>query len=67
VDLVRPGGFLVFDDITHPLHTLAPVWNRFRATYADVFEFAQNLADHSGTGVARPRDLADALTARPAA
>jgi predicted O-methyltransferase YrrM len=67
VDLVRPGGFLVFDDITHPLHTLARVWGRFRETYAETFEFAENLADHSGTGVARRRDLAGSLGAREAA
>jgi predicted O-methyltransferase YrrM len=67
VDLVRPGGFLVFDDITHPLHTLASVWARFRQSYGGTFEFAENLADHKGTGVARRRDLADVLRARPAA
>jgi predicted O-methyltransferase YrrM len=57
-ELVRPGGFLVFDDIVHPAHSLERVWARFRETYSSVFEFVENLADHNGTGVARRRELA---------
>ena len=55
VHLLQPGGWLLFDDLTHPLHTLLPVWHRFRERYADLVDCAENLADHSGTAVARRR------------
>jgi predicted O-methyltransferase YrrM len=50
---VRPGGFLLFDDLLNPHHSLYPVWRRFRILYRDRFQFAENLKDHWGTGVAR--------------
>jgi len=56
VHLLRPGGWLLFDDLVHPLHTLLPVWQRFRDEYADLVECAENPRDHSGTAVARRRD-----------
>jgi len=53
--LLVNGGYLLFDDLTHPAHTLGPVWNRFQREYSKQFEFTENLRDHSGTGVARRR------------
>jgi predicted O-methyltransferase YrrM len=53
VRLLRPGGWLLFDDLTHPLHTLMPVWQRFRDEYAAEIECAENAHDHTGTAVAR--------------
>jgi predicted O-methyltransferase YrrM len=53
VRLLRPGGWLLFDDLTHPLHTLMPVWQRFRDEYAEEIECAENAHDHTGTAVAR--------------
>jgi predicted O-methyltransferase YrrM len=53
VRLLRPGGWLLFDDLTHPLHTLMPVWQRFRREYATEIECAENAQDHTGTAVAR--------------
>jgi predicted O-methyltransferase YrrM len=55
-DIVTPGGFLIFDDLTSPYHTLLPIWRRFQEEYQERFEFVENLADHYGTGVARRRD-----------
>jgi predicted O-methyltransferase YrrM len=55
-DIVAPGGYLLFDDLTHPFHTLLPIWRRFQEEYQERFEFVENLADHYGTGVARRRD-----------
>jgi len=53
---VRPGGFLLFDDPLNPHHTLYPIWQRFRTLYNDRFQFAENLQDHWGTGIAhRPQ------------
>jgi predicted O-methyltransferase YrrM len=57
VHLLRPGGWLLFDDLVHPLHTLLPVWQRFRDEYAELVECAENPHDHSGTAVARRRDV----------
>jgi predicted O-methyltransferase YrrM len=53
VQLLRPGGWLVFDDLTHPLHTLLPVWHRFWHEYGSQIECAENVRDHTGTAVAR--------------
>ena len=53
--LVAPGGYIVFDDLKHPGHTLLPVYRRFESEYHDRFEFAENLADHNGTSVFRRR------------
>lgn len=47
------GGYLLFDDLTHPAHTLGPMWQRFQAEFGNRFEFATNLVDHNGTGIAR--------------
>ena len=55
VELLRPGGWLLFDDLVHPLHTLLPVWQRFRTEYAERLEFGENLTDHTGTAIARRR------------
>jgi predicted O-methyltransferase YrrM len=54
--MVAPGGYLVFDDLTHPGHTLYRVWQRFVWEYAGEFETIENVGDHNGTGVARRRD-----------
>jgi predicted O-methyltransferase YrrM len=53
VELLRPGGWLVFDDLVHPLHTLLPVWHQFASRFADLVECAENVVDHTGTAVAR--------------
>lgn len=53
---VAPGGYLLFDDLTHPQHTLLRVWRRFQEEYGDQFEFVENLNDHYGTGVARRKE-----------
>lgn len=53
VELLEPGGWLLFDDLTHPLHTLMPVWERFEKEYAGIIDCAQNVRDHTGTAVAR--------------
>lgn len=50
--VVAPGGYLLFDDLTNPHHTLLEVWERFKAANQGEFEFAENLQDHYGTGVA---------------
>ena len=55
VELLRPGGWLLFDDLVHPLHTLLPVWRWFRERYADQVDCAENVSDHTGTAVARRR------------
>jgi predicted O-methyltransferase YrrM len=47
------GGYMVFDDLLHPAHTLGAVWRRFREEFASTFDFTENLRDHNGTGVAR--------------
>jgi predicted O-methyltransferase YrrM len=52
-ELVSPGGYIVFDDLIHPAHTLLGVYRRFEQEYGDRFEFAENLADHNGTSVFR--------------
>jgi predicted O-methyltransferase YrrM len=54
--VIAPGGYLVFDELTHPAHTLLPIWRRFQETYAAEFDFVENLKDNTGTGVARRRD-----------
>lgn len=54
--IVAPGGYLFFDDLTHPYHTLMPIWQRFQTTYEDDFDFVENLNDHYGTGVARRKE-----------
>jgi predicted O-methyltransferase YrrM len=51
--LVDAGGYLLFDDLIHPAHTLGPVWDRFQAEFADEFAFTTNVKDHNGTGLAR--------------
>jgi hypothetical protein len=56
VELLEPGGWLLFDDLTHPLHTLMPVWDRFEKEYAAIVECARNDRDHTGTAVARRRN-----------
>lgn len=53
VELLEPGGWLLFDDLTHPLHTLMPVWERFEKEHAAIVDCAQNVRDHTGTAVAR--------------
>jgi len=53
--LLNHGGYLLFDDLTHPGHTLGRVWKQFQQEYSQQFDFAENLRDHSGTGVARRR------------
>jgi predicted O-methyltransferase YrrM len=53
--LVAPGGYIVFDDLIHPAHTLLRVWRRFEQEYEAGFEFSENLRDHNGTAVARCR------------
>jgi predicted O-methyltransferase YrrM len=55
VALLAPGGFLVFDDLLHPAHTLLGVWRTFQETHGELLEFVENLEDHNGTGVARRR------------
>lgn len=55
-DVVAAGGYLLFDDVTSPFHTLLGVWRRFQAEYGDRFEFVENLNDHYGTGVARRKE-----------
>ena len=55
-ELVTPGGYIVFDDISHPAHTLLPVLRRFQEEYKDRFEFVDNLTDHHGTSVGRRFD-----------
>ena len=55
-DVVAAGGYLLFDYLIHPFHTLLGVWRRFQAEYGDRFEFAENLADLHGTGVARRKE-----------
>lgn len=54
--IVAPGGYLLFDDLTHPYHTLMPFWRQFQQAFGDHFEFTENLNDHYGTGVARRKD-----------
>ncbi len=54
-EYVAAGGYLLFDDLTNPQHTLLPVWRRFQVQYGDRFDFVENLKDHYGTGVARRR------------
>jgi predicted O-methyltransferase YrrM len=54
-ELVSPGGYIVFDDLMHPAHTLLGVYRHFEQEYGDRFEFAENLADHNGTSVFRRR------------
>jgi predicted O-methyltransferase YrrM len=49
---LRMGGFLVFDDIIHPLHTLMEVWSDFQSKYAGEFRFLTNSQDRNGTGIA---------------
>ena len=49
---VGPGGFLLFDDLLSPHHTLYPIWKGFRTSYQGLFQFAENLQDHWGTGIA---------------
>ncbi|MBL8237876.1 MAG: class I SAM-dependent methyltransferase [Bryobacterales bacterium] len=51
--LVAPGGFLLFDDLINPAHTLLPVWRRFQHEYRNEFCFIENIADHNGAGVAQ--------------
>lgn len=55
--LIAPGGFIVFDDLIHPAHTLLGVYRRFEDEYSDQFEFSENLADHNGTSVFRRREI----------
>lgn len=55
-ELVAPGGFIIFDDLIHPAHTLLGVWRWFVEEYRGEFEAIENLDDHNGTGVARRRD-----------
>ena len=55
-DVVAAGGYLLFDDLIHPFHTLLGVWRRFQADYGDRFEFVENLTDLYGTGVARRKE-----------
>ena len=55
VGLLNPGGWLLFDDLVHPLHTLLPVWEKFRDSYALEIDGVHNAADHTGTAVARRR------------
>lgn len=43
-----PGGYLLFDDLLNPHHTLLPVWQRFCQDFAGRFLFSQNLQDHHG-------------------
>jgi len=54
--VVAPGGYLLFDDLTNPNHTLLPIWRRFQEEYGNHFEFVENLKDHYGTGVARRKE-----------
>ncbi len=54
--IIASGGYLIFDALIHPSHTLLGVWRRFQETYAAEFEFCENLTSHNGTGVARRRD-----------
>jgi len=53
--LVERGGYLLFDDLIHPAHTLGPVWQQFQVEFAHEFDFTTNLSDHNGTGLARRR------------
>ena len=53
--VLNQGGYRLFDDSTHPGHTLGRVWKQFQQELSQQFEFAENLRDHSGTGVARRR------------
>lgn len=54
--IVAPGGYLLFDDLTHPYHTLMGIWRQFQEQYVSQFEFVENLKDHHGTGVARRKE-----------
>jgi predicted O-methyltransferase YrrM len=56
VGIVTPGGYLLFDDLTHPFHTLLPIWRRFQEEFGSQFEFVENLKDSHGTGVARRKE-----------
>jgi predicted O-methyltransferase YrrM len=55
VQLIEPGGYILFDDLTPDGCSLQDVWDEFKYAYGEKFKFMEN-HDGKGLGVAIRRN-----------